>query len=261
MNDFALLSGSANRGLAASIARLMHVKLINDSYADVHGRDVFIIQPTPAPVNEHLMELLSLANAARRAGALRVIAVIPHFGYLRSEQGNAVARILRSCGIEQIITLDPHLLEEALAGAIRHKIADDSVIVSPHAKAFRMACCFGEILGLPVIELHHELELKDVADRPILLVDDIIASGTTMVRAIETLIGAGARLDFTLAAVHGVLLREARKKLELPLIRQIVVTDSVAPQVMWPRMKVVSIAPLIVNAIEHAARFRPLAAA
>ncbi|GEM_PF-2805037 len=274
MGDFVLLSGSAHPGLGASVAHVMKVRLgacaIDDRsdrdprvhlYEDVRNKDVFIIQPAPPPVNEYLVELIALANAASRARARRVIAVVPYFGYTRSDQGTAVTRILRSCGIDQVLTLDPHLMEETLARAVRRTIGSDCVVVSPHDKAQRLAQCLGEILALPVVAIRGTHVIGDPADRPILLADDVLATGTTMVRAVETLIGAGARLDFTLVATHGLLLHEARENLDLPLIRQIIVTDSVAPQVIWPRLNIVTIAPLIANAIDRTVRFRPLAAA
>jgi len=269
-SDFLLFTGSANPPLGAVVAGLMKARLGNytaDDQGHVHlhqnvrNKDVFILQPAPPPVNDHLVELLAIATAATRGRACRVVAVIPYFGYTRSEQGSAVTRILRSCGIDQVISLDPHLMEETLATAIRGKVPAESIVVSAHEKAVRLAECFGEILDLPVVELHRHHASADVADRPILLVDDLIATGRTMVHSIETLIGAGARFDFTIAATHGVLLRESREKLNLPIIRQIVVTDSVIPQEIWPRIHTVSVAPLIVSAINHAAKLRPCAAA
>jgi ribose-phosphate pyrophosphokinase len=130
--------------------------------------------------------------------------------------------------------------------------------VSPDAGRVPMATRYAERLGLPLVVLHKRRESGsttrvthvggDVADRPCLLIDDMISTGGTIERAVRALSDAGARAEMTIAATHGLLLEQARERLEMPEVREVVVSDSVPPPTGWPLLRVVPIAPLLADA-------------
>ena len=305
MSEWVLLSGTAHPALGAAVSRELSVPLgvcaverFPDGEIAVHlngsvrKKEVFVLQPTCPPVNEHLVELLAFADACRRAAASRIIAVIPYFGYARSDKrggkrdpimASLVAALLQSAGVDQVITIDPHSPQiegcfhipvdswsavERLAIAIRGRIHPDAVIAAPDVGALRLATRYGELLDRPVVALHKRRatarETKvthvvgDVANRPAVIVDDMISTGGTIERSIEALIGAGARPDFTVIATHGLLLEGARAKLELPSVREVIVSDTIPQTSDWPALRTVSIAPLLAQAIERAAALRPM---
>jgi ribose-phosphate pyrophosphokinase len=222
-----IVAGSGNITLADSIAERLgsavcrsvlnrfpdselHVE-IEDT---VRGGDVYIVQPTGPPVDPHLMELLFLADACRRAGAARITAVVPYFGYARQDRratgreaigGRLVADMLRVAGIERIVTVDLHTASlegffsiplehlsavSLLANAIEQSTAGRSVIVAPDLGAVKLAERYGELFRRPIAIAHktrisgdevkvHRI-IGDVAGRAPLIVDDMISTGATM---------------------------------------------------------------------------------
>jgi ribose-phosphate pyrophosphokinase len=296
-----IFSGSAHPRLAFAIANELalplgtcEVERFPDGEVCVHldesvrNRHVFIVQPTAPPVNDNLIELVAFADASRRAGASRIVAVVPYFGYARSDRrgarrdpimGAAVAGILENAGISHIITVDPHSAQlescfrvpfdnvsavPLLAEAIRGRIPNDAVIVAPDVGALRLATRYASILDRPVVVLHKQREdathtlvthvVGDVADRPALLIDDMISTGGTIARSIDALLAAGGRHDVTVMATHGLLLPGARELIDMPCLRQVVVTDSIVPE-RWDKLRVVSIAPLLASAIRRTGSF------
>lgn len=295
-----MLSGPASVKLASDMAQRLEQPLGHcniDRYPDgevkvsveqpVRGREVFLVQSTCPPVNEHLVELLLLADACRRAAALSVTAVIPYFGYARSDKrhghrapigASMVAALLQAVGVDHVLTVDLHAAQiegffqipvdsltavPALVHAVRGKLPGNVVVVSPDEGRFRMATEYGRWLAAPVVALHkrHENSLTntvnlvgDVRERPCLIVDDMISTGGTIAGAVEALLRAGALAEIFVAATHGLLLGDARARLAHPAIRAVYVTDSVpvAPK-DWPELTVVHLAPLLAAAIR---RFR-----
>lgn len=254
----------------------------------VRGREVFIIQPTSPPVNDNLIELLAFADACRRASAAHITAVAPYFGYARADKrvgrrepitASMVAEIMQAVGINHLITIDLHAAQiegffhipvdnltaaPVMAEALRPGLPEGIVVVSPDAGRVRMATEYARLLGAPVAVLHKEREsgvetrvtrlVGDVRDRPCLIIDDMISTGGTIVESIEALRAAGARSGITVAATHGLLLAGAREKLMREDARETLVTDTVASNAPgWPRLRVVSIAPLIAATLR---RFR-----
>ncbi|HEU0180530.1 MAG TPA: ribose-phosphate pyrophosphokinase [Blastocatellia bacterium] len=255
----------------------------------VRGRRVFIIQPTSPPVNDHLIELLAFADACRRASAAHITAVVPYFGYSRADKrhrrrepitASMVADLAQAVGVNHVVTIDLHAPQiegffhipvdsltaaPVMAEALRPGLPAETVVVSPDAGRVRMATEYAQLLGAPVAVLHKERAsgaetrvtrlVGDVRDRPCLIIDDMISTGGTIVESIDALLDAGARPEITIAATHGLLLHGAREKLARPEAREILVTDTVAPPAHdWPRLRVVSIAPLIASALR---RFLP----
>jgi len=296
---FTILAGTANPALAAAIARDLGVQVgacVIDRFPDgevavrllepVRRKEVFLVQPTSPPVNDHLVELLALADACRRAAAARITAIVPYFGYGRADKrhgrrepitGRMVADVLEAVGIAHVVTVDLHTPQiegfffapvdsltavPTLCRALRDRLPPDVVVVSPDAGRVRLATLYAQRLGVPVGVLHKRREsgtetevthvVGDVAGRPCLIVDDIISTAGTVAESIRALLAAGARPEIVVAATHGVLLVGARDKLDQAGVREVWVTDTVpVDDKDWARVRVVSIAPVIAGALER----------
>ena len=296
---FTIFAGTANAGLAEAVARELGVRLgacAIERFPDgetsvrldepVRGREVFVVQPTSPPVNDHLVELLAFADACRRASASRVTAIVPYFGYARSDKrggkrvpvtASMVAGLMEAAGVAHAVTVDVHTPQiegffrvpvdsltavPALADALRERLPEETVVVSPDAGRVRMATEFAHRLKTSVVVLHKRREsgtetrvthlVGDVRGRACLIVDDMISTGGTMVKSIEALLDAGARPEITVAATHGLLLAGARENLDREGVREVFVTDTVrATDEGWPKLRVVSVAPLLAGAIRQ----------
>lgn len=261
----------------------MHVRLAES----VRGHDAFIIQSTCAPVNEHLAELLILIDTLSRASAGRITAIMPYYGYARQDRKSTgrepitaklVANLISAAGANRVLAIDLHspaiqgffdigmdhpTAIPLLANALRGKVPRESVIVSPDTGGVKRADFFANLLNLPIAILHkrrgdgENVEIAavigDVRDRTPIIVDDIIATGGTILEAVESLLSAGARPDVRVAATHGVFAGKAAQRLAHPAIKQIVVTDTIetppAVREALPTLEVVSIAQLLSDAI------------
>ena len=300
-DGFAILCGNANRTLAAKVADAAGVALSDalverfpdgevnvEIRASVRDKDVFIIQSTAPPVNDHLMELLATVDACRRASAARIFAVIPYFGYARSDKRHGrrepisarlVADLLQTAGTDHVITIDLHASQiegffripvdsltavSILCDSLKRRLPADTVVVSPDAGRLKMATDYAQNLNTSVVLLHKTREtgadthvthlVGDVRGRSCLVVDDMISTGGTMVETVERLVEMGARPGIVVAATHGVLLSGARAKLTAAPIGDIFVTDSIEQRLEgWPRLQVVSIAVPLADAIRRLA--------
>jgi ribose-phosphate pyrophosphokinase len=297
--DFVIFAGTANAGLAASVARELGVGLgacAVERFPDgetsvrldepVRGREVFVVQPTQPPVNDHLVELLAFADGCRRASASRVTAIVPYFGYARSDKrdgrrvpvmASMAADLMQSVGISHVVAVDVHTPQlegffripvdgltavPTLADAVRDRLPEGTVVVSPDAGRVRMATEYAHRLKTSVVVLHKRREsgtetrvthvVGDVRNRSCLIVDDMISTGGTISESVEALIEAGARPEITVAATHGLLLGGAVGKLTHEAVREVIVTDTVALSSRgWPRLRAASVAPLIAGAIRR----------
>jgi len=297
--EFTIFSGTANPGLAAAIARELKVPVGAceiDRFPDgevavqllepVRRKEVFLVQPTAPPVNDHLVELLALADACRRAAAARVTAIMPYFGYARADKrhgrrepitARVAADLLEAVGIAHVVTVDLHTPQiegffhapvdsltavPTLCRALKDRLPADLVVVSPDVGRMAMATEYARCFGVPVIVLHKRREsgteaevtqiVGDVAGRTCLIVDDMISTGGTVAESVDALLEAGARPDIIVTATHGLLLPGARARLDQPAVRQVVVTDTVCVGDQdWPKLRVVSAAPLIARALER----------
>jgi ribose-phosphate pyrophosphokinase len=298
-NGFTIFAGTANPALASAIARELGVQVggcVVDRFPDgevvvqllepVRRKEVFLVQPTSPPVNDHLVELLALADACRRAAAARITAIMPYFGYARADKrhgrrepitGRVVADLLQTVGIAHVVTLDLHTPQiegffhapvdsltavPTLCRALRDRLPPDLVVVSPDVGRVWMAAHYAQCLGAPVIVLHKRREsgtetevtyvVGDVSSRACLIVDDMISTGGTIAESIRALLRAGARPEIIVSVTHGLLLAGAREKLNHPTVREVFVTDTVCmSETNWPRLQVISIAPLIASALER----------
>ncbi len=296
---FALFAGTANAALAAAVARDLAVGLSDcavERFPDgeltvrllepVRGKEVFLLQPTGPPVNDHLIELLAFADACLRAAAARITAVVPYFGYARADRrggrrepitASLVADLLQAAGVQHVVTVDLHTPQaegffhcpvdsltavSTLCAALRDWPARDAVVVAPDAGRVPMATRYAQRLGTDLAVLHKRRLsgtetvvthlVGDVRDRRCLLVDDIVATGGTIATSAATLREARARPELVVVATHGLLLPGARDRLGRAGVQEVVVTDTVAvPERDWPALRVVSVAPLLAAALRR----------
>jgi ribose-phosphate pyrophosphokinase len=303
-HDFLLFAGSANPALAHAVAAELDAPLAACDIArfpdgevsvtlgtSVRGRDVLLVQPTSPPVNDHLVELLAFADACRRASASSLTAIVPYFGYARSDRrqglrvpvtGSLVASLMEAAGVAHVVVLDVHSSQlegffripvdnltavPALATALEEHADPEMVVVAPDLGAVKLATAYGRRLYLPVAAVHKlrrsPTEVTsggvtgDVEGRRCIIVDDMITTGATIEGAIAAVRAAGAREEVVVAATHGVLTDGAWDRLDRAGVRELWLGDSVplAPRAR-PRTHVVSVAPVIAAAIAHAARDR-----
>jgi len=300
MNHLKVFSGSANRPLAEAIAETLDQPLGTASFThfpdgesfvkineDVRGRDIFIIQPTCAPQNENLMELLLFIDAAHRASAERITAVIPYYGYARQDRkdegrvpisAKLVANMLQAAGADRVLTVHLHahqvqgffdipvdhlLPEPVFAKHFRSLKMSNLTVVSPDVGNVKTARVYAELLGgdLAIIdkerisgtEVRAGAVIGNVKGRNVLMVDDMISSGGTIAKAAAILSEHGAKSVYV-AATHAVFCGNAVERLSDPAITGVVVTDTIPQQPEAARMKnlkVLSLAELLGKAIQR----------
>lgn len=261
----------------------------------VRGNDLFVIQSTCPPVHQHLMELLLLVDALRRASAGRVTAVIPYFGYARKDRkdegrvpisAKLVANLLVTAGVHRVITVDLHAAQiqgffdipvdhlyaaPVIAEHFRAQSIPDLMIVAPDVGSAKMARGYAKRLGgdLAIINKRrvradhtevHEI-IGDVSGRNILLIDDMISTGGSISEAAKACRKAGAK-DVFIAATHGVLCSGAREKLEACGAREIVLTDTIPVDTAGVErlFRVLSIGPLLADTIDRVHHERSVSA-
>jgi ribose-phosphate pyrophosphokinase len=259
----------------------------------VRGDDVYVVAPTGPPVNDSVMELLLLLDACRRGGAARITAVVPYFGYARQDRrgrtgqalgARVVADAVAGAGADRLVVVDPHtaaleamcripvemltavpVLTEALAGTITR----EAVVVAPDLGAVKLAEHYASRLGLPAAvvrktrisgtEVRAEEVVGEVAGRPVVVVDDMISTGATIVTAVQALLAHGASTDVAVAATHGLFVGPADERLAALSLRCLLVTDSLAAsETPTATHAVASIAPLLADAVECLHRDRPM---
>ena len=292
-----LIAGTANPELANRISDQLDVPLtdprlrrfpdgeINVKIEDsMRGHDVFVIQPTSPPVNEHLMELFIILDALRRASAGRVTAVIPYYGYARKERktqprepisAKLVANFITLAGADRLLLFDLHA--EAIEGFFDvptdhlspHRIFSEYLknlnlrqltIVAPDAGGGRRAEAVANDLGAPIAfgykRRTDEQSVEviaisgDVKGRDCVVVEDIITTGGTVAKLASALRRQGAN-KVLLAATHPVLSGDAVERLRRADVEEVIVTDTIPipPEKLGPPVTVLSVAPLLAEAI------------
>lgn len=267
-----VVAGTAHPGLAAEVAALLGVDRVacdlerfpdgelHPVVGEVRGDDVYVVQPTGPAVNEHLVELLLLVDACRRAGADRVTAVVPYLGYARQDRRTragesigirVVLDALASVGTGRLVVVDPHtpaleamspmpvelLTAVPVLAAALEPLAPGAVLVAPDLGAVHLAEGYARLLHRPVAVVRKarlsgkavraEALVGDVAGRPVIVVDDMISTGGTIEAAIRLLEAQGAATDVVVAATHGLFVGRALERLAALGAREVVVTDSV----------------------------------
>ena len=253
---------------------------------DVRGIDAFIIQPTCPPVNENLMELLVMVDALRRASAKSITAVIPYFGYARQDRkhegrvpitAKLVANLIAASGVDRVLCIDLHAAQiqgffditmdhlfalPALIGYIKGLKLEKPVVMSPDIGSMKLADRYAKPLGceIAVVEKRRLSDTRvktgyvigQVADRDVIIADDMISSGGSMVAAIKAAREYGAR-TVRVMATHGLFVSSAFEKLAEATPTEVVVTDTVPlPKVNIPpelNLRVIPMAWLIGDAI------------
>lgn len=254
---------------------------------NVRGKDVFVIQPTCPPPNDNLMELLIMIDALKRASASRVTAVMPYFGYARQDRkdqprvpitAKLVANLLTVAGANRILTMDLHAgqiqgffdipMDHLFAiGVFENYIKElglkDLVIVSPDVGGIKMARAYAKrfAAGLAIIDKRRDSPEKtevmhilgEVKDKNAILVDDLIATGSSLIEAVDALKKAGAK-SIRAAVSHGVLSGPAIERLDkCSDLKELCISDSIPldDSRKHPRVKVLSIAELLGEAIKR----------
>jgi ribose-phosphate pyrophosphokinase len=255
----------------------------------VRGADVFIIQSHSAPINEWLMEQLIMVDAAKRASAKRITVVAPYYPYARQDKkhrgrepisARLIADLFKTAGAERIMSVDLHAaqIQGFFDGPLDHLFAmpllmehirattdlSDLVVVAPDMGRVRVADVWSDQLGVPLAIIHkrrdprvpnqvsvHEI-VGDVAGKVCLIVDDLIDTGGTIVKAAEALRKNGAT-DVIVAATHAVFSDPAVELLSRGDIHRVIVTNTLPlpPEKRFDRLEVLSIAPLIARAIHE----------
>ena len=300
MKNIVVFSGSAHVELARSICRHLKVRLTpsttsrfsNDCLgvqleANCRDADVFIIQPLSTPVQDHLMELLLMLDAARGASAARITAVIPHFAYARSDKKDAprisiaarlVADLIATAGASRVLTMTLHSPQvhgffsvpvdhmnalKVLAAHFRKRKLTNTVVVSPDLGNAKEASHFARMLKLPVAagskkrlsddRVEIDTLVGDVEGKNVIVLDDEIANGGTIMEVLNRLRERRVK-RITVACTHGLFTGKAIARLGSQTdIAEIVTTDTVPvpPEKRLPNMKVLSIAPLLAEAIRR----------
>lgn len=298
--ELKLFSGNANRPLAEEIAQHLHMRLgdadvsrfsdgevyvqINEN---VRGQDVFVVQPTCPPVNDHLMELLVMMDALKRASARRITAVLPYYGYGRQDRkvmprvpitAKLVADLITTAGCQRVLAVDLHAGQiqgffdipvdhlfaapPVIVDYLAKKDLKDPVLVSPDAGGVERARAIAKRLnaGLAIIDKRRDgpnvavfmYLIGDVKDKDVVVIDDMIDTAGTLIQAVEAVKREGARRVLA-CAVHGVLSGPAIQRIESSALEEVIITNSVplTPDKANPKIHVLSVAPLLAEAIRR----------
>ncbi|MCG6857805.1 MAG: ribose-phosphate pyrophosphokinase [Salaquimonas sp.] len=298
-----LFAGNSNRVLAEQITKYLDIPLGRANvrrFADqeifveilenVRGEDCFILQSTSYPANDHLMELLIMTDALKRASAKRITAVLPYFGYARQDRkpgprapisAKLVANMIVTAGADRVLTLDLHAAQiqgffdiptdnlfavPVLARDVKESYdLENTVVVSPDVGGVVRARALAKRIdaGLAIVDKRRERPgesevmnvIGNVAGKDCILVDDIIDSGGTLCNAAEALLDIGAS-SVTAYITHGVLSGGAVARITASKLKELVITDSIQPTsaVETARnIRVVSVAELVGEAINRTA--------
>ena len=302
--DIKLIACQSNLPLSAEIGHLLNVdltKITSKRFKDheifieinenVRGRDVFVVQSTSYPANDHLMELLITIDALKRASARRITAVLPYYGYARQDRKTAartpisaklVADIITTAGANRVLTLDLHAgqiqgffnipTDNLFAAPVfavdiadRTQQSDDLLIVSPDVGGVVRARHLAERIGtgIAIIDKRRPEAGKsevmniigDVAGKKCILIDDIVDSGGTLCNAAAALLNAGAA-EVSAYITHGVLSNGAYQKIAESALKELVITDSIqaTPEILKTKnIRILSVAPLVAEAIRRVA--------
>jgi ribose-phosphate pyrophosphokinase len=298
-----LVAGNSNPALAQEIANCLHMQLtkaVVRRFADmeifveiqenVRGSDVFIIQSTSFPANDHLMELLIITDALRRASARRITAVMPYFGYARQDRkvgsrspisAKLVANLISRAGVDRVLTLDLHAAQiqgffdiptdnlyasPVMVRDIKERFDLGNVmVVSPDVGGVVRARGLAKRINAPLAIIDKRREragesevmnvIGDAAGYTCILIDDIVDSGGTLVNAADALLAHGAK-DVYAYISHGVLSGGAAARIAGSRLKELVISDSIQPTEAVrkaPNIRLLPIAPLIAEAIVRTA--------
>jgi ribose-phosphate pyrophosphokinase len=294
-----IFCGNANRPLAQEICDHLGVPLgsaLWRVFADgeiyiqiqenVRGADVFVVQPTSKPVDRHLIELLLMIDALKRASADRITAVLPYYGYARQDRkdrprvpisAKLIAELLETAGADRVLALDLHAAQiqgffdvpvdhlfatPVMIDYMKSILTEETIVVSPDAGGVERARAFAKRLNVQLAIIDKRREEVNVAEvmhiigevegRDCLIVDDLIDTAGTLVKSAEALLNAGAS-SVTACATHGVLSPPSIERIEASRIREVVLTNSILPSEeasRSARIRILSVGPLLARAIQ-----------
>ncbi|MEN9931558.1 MAG: hypothetical protein RIS17_131 [Pseudomonadota bacterium] len=300
-----ILAGNGNPELAQAIANYLEIPLTRaavrrfadeeifvEIHENVRGEDVFVVQPTAAPANDNLMELLICIDALKRASARRITAVVPYFGYARQDRKSGsrtpisaklVANLITTAGANRVLSVDLHagqiqgffdiptdnlFAAPVMAADILARMGstDDLMVVSPDVGGVVRARALAKRLGnapLAIVDKRRERPgesevmniIGDVRGRRCILVDDIVDSAGTLCNAAAALLEAGAA-SATAYVTHGVLSGGAVARVDGSALAELVVTDSIAATEAVKgagKVRRITIAPLLAEAMRRTA--------
>ena len=301
--DIKLVAGNSNRALSEAIAaylslplakaqvrRFADMEIFVEIQENVRGQDVFIIQSTSFPTNDHLMELLIISDALRRASAKRITAVIPYFGYARQDRkagprtpisAKLVANLITQSGVDRVLTVDLHagqiqgffdiptdnlFAAPLMARDIRqHMDTSNVMVVSPDVGGVVRARALAKRIDAPLAIVDKRREragesevmniIGDVKGRSCILVDDMVDSGGTLCNAADALLADGAKEVYAYIT-HGVLSGGAVARIASSRLKELVLTDSIQPTEavkVASNIRVISVAQLMGEAIGRTA--------
>ena len=304
-NEIKLFSGNSNRPLAEAIAAKLNTELggievstSSDGEINVHieetvrGRDLFIIQSTSSPVNDNLMELLIMIDAAKRASAGRITAVIPYFGYARQDRkarsrdpitAKLVANLITAAGADRVLTMDLHAeqiqgffdipVDNLLGGPTLYnhfaREGNIDVVVSPDVGSVKRARKVAEKFGVPIAIIDKRRPkanvmevmniIGDVSGKKCLMIDDMIDTAGTICQGAQALKDAGAT-EIYAACTHAVLSGPAVERLEKSAITKLVMLDTVhlPEEKMRDKFSILTTADIFAAAIENVYLDKPM---
>ena len=297
MRGYKVFSGTANQELSRQIAKYLGIPLSEASikrFSDgeisiqigesVRGKDVFIIQPTCAPTDTNLMELLILTDALKRSSASTVTAVIPYFGYARQDRKAAprvpitaklVANMIETAGIDRVVTMDLHAGQiqgffdipvDNLYGTItfinylKNKHLSNPIVASPDIGGVARARSLAKQLNLDLAIIDKRREkanesevmnvIGDVNGKDVILIDDMVDTAGTLIKAAAAFKERGAT-SVTAFCTHPVLSGPAYERIATGAIDELVVTDTIPLKELNEHVKVISVAPLFAEVIRR----------
>jgi len=267
-----------------NIYRFMDGEICVKIEENIRGKDIFLIQPTCPPVNENIMELLITLDAFRRASPERLTVVLPYYGYARQDRkdrprvpitAKLVANLLVSAGANRILTMDLHAPQiqgffdipvdhlfaaPVIVSYLKEKNMKNPVVVAPDVGGVKTARAFAKQLsanlaivdkrrlGPDQIETVHVI--GEVKNQEVIIVDDLISTGSTLLEAAEKLRGYGASVIYG-ACTHAVFSEETAKKLNSPVFKEIIITDTIPTGKLPARFTKLSVAGLLAEAIKR----------
>ena len=299
--DFLIFSGNSNKSLAESIVSRLGMRLgaaTVSKFSDgeimvkidesVRGRDVFVVQPTNAPSDSNLMELMVMADALKRASANTITAIMPYFGYSRQDRASEprvpitaklVSNLIATSGVDRVVTMDLHAgqiqgffdipVDNLYALPVFYKYMqdnnlcnDDTVIVSPDAGGVARARIYAKKFGMPLAIIDKRRSgpnvakvmhvIGEIAGKKCILIDDMIDTAGTLTEAAVALMEHGA-VSVKAMATHGILSGPAIDRISSSVIEKVIITDTIDNTRLkdFTKLQILSVAGILATSIER----------
>ncbi len=299
--DFLIFSGNSNKSLAESIVSRLGMRLgaaTVSKFSDgeimvkidesVRGRDVFVVQPTNAPSDSNLMELMVMTDALKRASANTITAIMPYFGYSRQDRASEprvpitaklVSNLIATSGVDRVVTMDLHAgqiqgffdipVDNLYALPVFYKYMqdnnlcnDDTVIVSPDAGGVARARIYAKKFGMPLAIIDKRRSgpnvakvmhvIGEIAGKKCILIDDMIDTASTLTEAAVALMEHGA-VSVKAMATHGILSGPAIDRISSSVIEKVIITDTIDNTRLkdFTKLQILSVAGILATSIER----------